>query len=112
MRIAAQGPGFVLREFRGGVAYAFALDDAPAVLAVGRALVPVTLDMLREAGDLLDPNETDRPNRLTVPVKFPDGNRRMIVMPGYRERLQVERRVRALLYDAAQARRARFDALA
>lgn len=118
MRVSAKGPGFILRDYapareHGGIAYAFPLDRAHETLGVGRALVPHALDLLRENGDLLLPNESDRPDRLTVPIRFADGaNRRMIVMLGYRERLQCERRVRALRYDEAQARRAAFDALA
>src|SRR5437764_81305 len=107
MRISTQGPGYVLRPFREWpVAYAFRLDDAPAVLGVGRAGCDSALRLLEEAGDLFLPQEADRERRLTTPIRFPDGNRRMVVCPGYRERLQLERRVRAVRYDSAERIRA------
>jgi hypothetical protein len=65
--------------------------------------------MLDAAGDLAI---ADADHDFTAVVRFPEGRRRMVVMPGYRERLQVERRVRALRFDAAAERRARFEALA
>jgi hypothetical protein len=81
-------------------------------LGVHRAAVDATLDLLAEHGDLHLPQEADREGRrrITTPVRFPDGNRRMCVCPGYRERLQLERRVRALRFDAAALRAAEREA--
>lgn len=117
MRVSRAGPGYLIRDLRHRgeewpVAYGFSLDDGPAVLGVGRPLVRQTLGLLLAEGDLATfPDAANHP--YTRAISMPDRTKkRLVVVLGCRERLQVERLARGYRFDLAERRRLQREAAA
>lgn len=106
----SSGYGFVIRDLVHGkevhsVAFGWQQENSGVVLRISDRQVTYVLQLLKDAGELLT-YDADTSHPFTRPIQFPEGRRRLVVIPNCAERLRAERIARGVLYDASEAARA------